>query len=91
VFVGDAELNSDGTTNKPATPLTLTFDATGVKTAPTGPVIYGEAVPSGVSEPISLTDRLRQHHAPIDLVLLAEGVQAGRLRGRAARQCVGRQ
>ncbi|WP_156680350.1 flagellar hook protein FlgE [Sphingomonas profundi] len=58
LFIGNTEASAsqtNGVGTVPPEPLTLTFGADGVLTAPTGPVSFGGALPSGASAPISLT------------------------------------
>lgn len=55
LFVGDAEASAGGTATPPATPLTLTFDATGALTAPAGATDFAAASPTGASAPLALT------------------------------------
>jgi flagellar hook protein FlgE len=50
-FVGDKEVFPSGSTTAP----TLTFDATGALTSPTGAVTYGAVDPTGASAPLALT------------------------------------
>lgn len=54
-FVGDTELSADGAATVPAVAASLTFNAQGVMTAPTGAITFGAASPAGVSAPLNLT------------------------------------
>ncbi len=58
LFVGNVEASANqtnGVGTVPAEPLRLTFNSDGVKTAPSGAVTFGGALPSGAIAPISLT------------------------------------
>lgn len=55
LFVGNQEASAGGTPTTPATPLELSFDATGTMTSPTGSTSFSSVFPSGASAPIGLT------------------------------------
>jgi flagellar hook protein FlgE len=54
LFVGNEQASADPAAASP-TPLTLTFDAAGTLTAPTGPATFGQVFPAGASAPLNLT------------------------------------
>ena len=54
LFVGNEQASADPASATP-TPLTLTFDAAGTLTAPTGPTTFGEVFPTGAAAPLNLT------------------------------------
>ena len=54
-FIGDKEVSYDASAATQPAPLTLTFDASGAKTAPTGSATIAPVNPDGASAPISFT------------------------------------
>ena len=87
LFVGNTEASStqtNGVGANPPVPLKLTFDSTGKITAPTGPVTFGAALPSGASAPISLTldygTETSQNNGTFNVAALTQdGHEAGQL------------
>lgn len=84
MFVGNQEVSSDPASPSPAVPLTLTFNATGALTAPSGPVTFANAQPAGASAPLSLTldfgTATRQAGGPfVPTAFDQNGVAAGKL------------
>ena len=55
MFVGSEPVTADETAVEQPAPLVMTFDATGVRTAPATPFTFGDVIPAGSSEPLSLT------------------------------------
>ena len=55
LFVGNSEASAGAAATTPATPLSLTFDASGKMTRPSGAVTFANITPSGASAPLSLT------------------------------------
>lgn len=55
LFVGDEEVSADPAAATQPAPLTLSFDASGVLTAPTTPTTYDSVFPAGAASPLTLT------------------------------------
>lgn len=55
MFVGNEEASAGGTTTTPATPLSMSFDATGNITSPAAPVPFSSVFPSGAAAPLAIT------------------------------------
>jgi len=55
LFVGNTEASTGAAGTVPATPLTMSFNAAGNMTTPTGAVTFGNVTPAGASAPLSLT------------------------------------
>ncbi|HWW64280.1 MAG TPA: flagellar hook protein FlgE [Sphingomonadaceae bacterium] len=84
LFVGNSEASANGSTTTPATPLQLTFDATGALTAPSGAVTFGNVQPTGAISPMSLTldfgNATKQAASPFTVgALTQDGYAAGQL------------
>nr|WP_047169470.1 flagellar hook protein FlgE [Sphingomonas sp. Y57] len=54
-FIGDTEISYDTSAATQPAPLTLTFDSTGAKTAPSGIINLGPLTPAGASAPLEFS------------------------------------
>lgn len=55
MFIGNEEASAGGATTVPATPLHMSFDATGAITSPTSSTSFSSVFPSGASAPLAVT------------------------------------
>ena len=82
-FVGDQQLST--ATGTPATPITLTFDSTGVLTAPTTPTTFQEITPGGSTTPQAITldfgASTTQLAQPFSVTSTQDGRAVGQLEG----------